>query len=87
LQSVANVTFYIYSIVLSRFFDELEILSLLTSELDRDNIELSSEIDFLEVLIKDATESYSPSQLQIANNKVDHYKNRAQAIKIKPEER
>ena len=53
---------------------ELEILGLLTSELNRNYIELSSEIDFLEAQTKVDTESYSPSQLQIAKDKVDHYK-------------
>jgi len=66
---------------------ELEILGLLTSELDRDYVELSSEIDFLEAQIKVDSESYSPSQLQIAKDKVDCYKKRAQAIKIELEER
>jgi hypothetical protein len=66
---------------------ELEILGLMTNDLERDYVELSSEIDFLEAQIKIDTESYSPSQLQIANDKVDHYKKRAQAIKIKLEER
>jgi hypothetical protein len=66
---------------------ELEILGLLTSELDRDYIELSSEIDFLYAQTKVYTESYSPSQLRIAKDKVDHYKKRARAINIELEER
>jgi hypothetical protein len=64
---------------------EFEILGLLTNEVDRDYVESSSEIDFLEGHV--GTESYSSSQLQIAKEKVDDYKKRARAIKIELEER
>jgi hypothetical protein len=66
---------------------ELEILDILTSELDRYYVELSSEIDFLEAQIKADTESYSSSQLQIAKDKIDHCKKRAVAMKIELEKR
>jgi uncharacterized protein YdcH (DUF465 family) len=65
---------------------ELEILGLLTSELDSDYVELSSEIDCLEAQIKIDTESYSSSQMQIANE-VDHCKKGSLAMKIELEKR
>jgi hypothetical protein len=42
---------------------ESEILTFLTSKLDRDYVELGSEIDLIEAQIKVGTESNSSSQL------------------------
>ena len=59
-----------------------DVLKLTSEELDRDLAELNHEIQFLEEQMRVDIGSYPPAELERANAKIVHFKQKAEILKM-----